>query len=58
MSEKLDIDGKQRIKPVPPVLHCLMADVDRALGQKILDTAKAQRKARIHYHDDPDHLTR
>jgi hypothetical protein len=31
-------------KPVPPAPHCLMADVDPALKQQVLDVAQAQRK--------------
>jgi len=38
-----DLGGEHRAKPVPPKPDGLMADVDPALGQEILDVAQRQR---------------
>jgi hypothetical protein len=38
-----DLGSEQRAKPVPPKPDRLMANVDPALGQKILDVAQRQR---------------
>jgi hypothetical protein len=38
-----DFCCEHRAEPVPPEPDCLMADVDPALGQKILDVAQRQR---------------
>jgi hypothetical protein len=38
-----DLGSKHRTKPVPPKPDRLMADVDPALGQEILDVAQRQR---------------
>jgi hypothetical protein len=38
-----DLGGEHRAKPVPPKLDRIMADVDPALGQEILDVAQRQR---------------
>ncbi len=50
------ISRKQWTKSVPPVPHSLMADVDPALRQQILDVPKAQRKTYIHHYDQTDDL--
>src|ERR1700729_176518 len=36
----------------------LVADVDPALGQQILDVARRQRESHIHHHDQTDDLWR
>jgi len=51
-----DLAGEHRAEPVPPQPNRLMADVDAALEQKILDVAQRQRVADVHYHHQPDHL--
>jgi hypothetical protein len=38
-------------KPIPPETDGLVADVDPALGQEILDIAQRQRVSHVH-HDD------
>ena len=47
---------KQRTKPVPPVPHGLVADLDATLGQQILDLPQRQREPNIHHHCEPDDL--
>jgi hypothetical protein len=39
-----DVTRKQRTKPVPPQAHSLVADVDAAFEQEILDIPQRQRK--------------
>ena len=51
-----DIRSKHRSKTVPPQPHGLVAGVNPALGQHILNAPKAERKADIHYHDQADDL--
>ena len=42
----------------PPEPHGLMADVDAALVQQVLDVTQRQRVANVHQHHQPDHLGR
>ena len=53
-----DLGGEHRAKPVPPKPDGLMADVDPALGQEILDVAQRQRVSHVHHHDQTDDLWR
>src|SRR5208337_702687 len=53
-----DLGGEHRAKPVPPKSDSLMADVDPALGQQILDVAQRQRVSHVHHHDQTDHFWR
>src|SRR5271169_6111319 len=53
-----DLGGEHRAKPVPPKPDGLMADVDPALGQEILDVAQRQRVSHVHHHDQTDHFWR
>jgi len=53
-----DLGGEHRAKPVPPKPDGLMADVDPALGQEILDDAQRQRVSHVHHHDQADDLRR
>jgi hypothetical protein len=46
------------IRPVPPEPHGLVADVDPALGQQILDIAQRQRISHVHHHNQTDDLWR
>jgi hypothetical protein len=38
-----NVTCKQRTEPVPVVAHCLMAEIDTALGQKDFDVPQAER---------------
>ncbi len=53
-----DLGSEHRAKPVPPKPDCLVADVDPALGQKILDVAQRQRVLHLHHHRQADYLWR
>jgi hypothetical protein len=53
-----DLGSEYRPKPVPPKPDCLVADLDPALGQKILDVAQRQRVSDVHHHDQTDDLWR
>ena len=44
-----DFGSEYRPKPVPPKPDCLVADLDPALGQKILDVAQRQRVSDVHH---------
>lgn len=51
-----DISSEHRAKPVPPVPHCLVTNVDPALEQQILDVAQRQGVPDIHHHHETDDL--
>ena len=51
-----DLGGKHRAKPVPPIPHGLMADLDAAFMQKILDVSKRQREPDVEHHRQADDL--
>ena len=51
-----DLGGEHWPKAVPPEPHGLVADVDPALGQQILDVPKRQRIFDVHHHDEADYL--
>jgi len=51
-----NFSGKQRAKSVPPKANGLMADVDAAFVQKILNIAKRKRKPNIHHDGQTDDL--
>ena len=53
-----NLGGEHRAKPVPPEPDGLVADVDPALGQQILDVAQRQRVSHVHHHDQTDDLWR
>src|SRR5882757_5458324 len=53
-----DLAGKQGAKPVPPKANGLMADVDPALGQEVLDVAEQERISHVHHHHQTDDLRR
>src|SRR5208337_1089826 len=53
-----DLSGKHRAEPVPPKPDRLVADVDPALDQEILDVAQRQRVLHVHHHDQTDHFWR
>jgi hypothetical protein len=45
-----DLAGEHRPKPVPPQPHRLMADVDAALEQQVLDIAQHFDPNSVHPH--------
>ena len=49
---------KHRPEPIPPETHRLVANVDAALEQQILDVAQRQRKSDVHQHNQADNLRR
>jgi hypothetical protein len=51
-----DLGGEHRAEPVPPVLHSLVADLDAALAQEVLNVAKRQREADVEHHRQTDDL--
>src|SRR5208283_4764784 len=53
-----DLGGENRAKTVPPKPDGLIADVDPALGQEILDVAQRQRVSHVHHHNQADDLRR
>ena len=53
-----DLCREHRSEPVPPQPHRLVADVDAALGEQVLDVAQGQRKTDIHQHRQPNDLRR
>src|SRR5260370_41671634 len=53
-----DLGSEHRAKPVPPKPDRLMANVDPALSQEVLDVAQRQRVFHVHHHDQTDHFWR
>jgi hypothetical protein len=53
-----DLCREHRAKPVPPKSDGLMADVDPALGQEILDVSQRQWVPHVHHYDQTDHFWR
>src|SRR5437870_4500028 len=53
-----DVTGEHRSEPVPPVPDRLMADVDPALEQQVLDVPQRQREANVHHDHDANDLWR
>lgn len=51
-----DFSGEHRAKPVPPEPDRLVADIDAALVQQILDIAQRERKANVQHHRQSDDL--
>jgi hypothetical protein len=51
-----NIGSKHRPKPVPPHSDGLVADVDAALEQQILDVPQRKREADVHHDHEPDHF--
>jgi hypothetical protein len=49
---------EHRAKTVPPKPHRLVADVDPALEQQVLDVSQAQWETGIHHYHEADHLRR
>ena len=53
-----NLRGEHWAKPIPPEPDGLVADVDPALGQQILDVAQRQWVSHVHHHDQTDDLWR
>ena len=53
-----DLRGEHRAEPVPPEPYRLVADIDTALEQQVLDLAQRQRVPDIHYHREEDDFGR
>src|SRR5208337_1477861 len=53
-----DLGREHRSKPIPPEPDGLMADIDPALGDEILDVVQRQRVSHVHHHDQTDDLRR
>jgi hypothetical protein len=51
-----NVTCKQRTEPVPPVAHCLMADVDAALSEQVFDVPEAERVLHVQQHRQADDL--
>ena len=51
-----DLRSEERTKPVPPQPHRLVADVDAALMQQVLDVAQRERKSDVHHHGEADNF--
>ena len=51
-----DLRGKHRTEPVPPEPYRLVADIDTALEQQVLDLAQRQRITNLHHHRQADDL--
>src|SRR5215467_7620164 len=53
-----DLGGEHRAKPVPPKPDRLVANVDSALGEQILDVAQRQRAPHVHHYHQANDLRR
>ena len=53
-----DLGREHRAKPVPPKPHRLVADIDPAVEQQVLDLAQRQRIPNIHHHRQANDLGR
>src|SRR6202050_4880717 len=53
-----DLRREHRAKPVPPKSDGLMADVDPALGEEILDVSQRQWVPDAHHYDQTNHFWR
>lgn len=53
-----DLRSEQRAEPVPPKPHRLVADVDAALVQQILDVAERKREPDVHHDRQADDFRR
>jgi hypothetical protein len=53
-----DFRGEHWTELVPPKTHSLVADIDAAFEQKILDLTQLQPIPDVHHHCQADHLRR
>jgi hypothetical protein len=49
-----NLGGEHRTEPVLPKPHSLLADLDTALVQQVLDIPERERKANLHHHRQVD----
>jgi hypothetical protein len=52
------ISSKQRAETVPPQPYRLMADIDPAFEQQVLDVPQTERISNVHHHSQADDLGR
>ena len=50
--------GEHRTKPVPPIPHGFVADIDTVLEQQIFNLSRGQRITDVHHRREADHLGR
>jgi len=50
-----DVGSEQRAKAAPPQAHGLVAKVDTALEEQVLDVAQRQWETHVHQNHQPDH---
>jgi hypothetical protein len=53
-----DLCGEHRAEPVPPEPYRLVADINTALEQQVLDLAQRQRVPDIHHHREANDFGR
>ena len=53
-----DLCGEHRPKPIPPVPHRLVADVDARFEQNVFNLAQRQRIADVQHHHEANDLGR
>ena len=53
-----DLRREHRTEPIPPQPHRLVANVDAAFEQNVLNLAQRQRVADVHHHREADDLGR
>jgi hypothetical protein len=53
-----DLAGEHRAESISPKTDRLVADVDAAHEQQVLDVSRGQRVSGVHHHGQPDHLRR
>ena len=53
-----DLSSERLTEPVPPEPYRLVADIDTALEQQVLDLAQRQRVPDIHHHREADNFGR
>ena len=53
-----DLVGEHRTEPLPSEPNRLVADIDAALMEQILDLSQRKRIAEIHHHRETDYLGR
>jgi hypothetical protein len=51
-----DLGGEHRAEAMPPKSHCLVADLDAALVQQVLDVPQREREADVQHNRQADDL--
>ena len=52
-----DLGREHRPKPMPPISHSLVADIDAPFMKRIFHISKRQRKSHVEHHRQADNLT-